>query len=253
MFGNLNTSGVPCLANYDKANAFFQRTKPWRGSSDDVRPVHPSRRRHMEMRRLPDGSIAFKLYDTDVVTWHPDNTLTIVPYPSRTTNMFAHALLPRGIYPQFDHALGACIETGSHLYSTPSSVRMHEVIEGAWRIVNGGAQFEIPQLDKHAARAALKASRYNDFVTWRKAVIALHGQPEIDYFWPGAAMALAMLQDQAQWPALHKKVYSTRLDNLRCLIYRAHKCFDIERIYALPLHRVGSAVRARHQYGSYAL
>lgn len=43
------------------------------------------------------GSIVFRLYDTDVVTWNPDNSVTVENWGSVTTSDFAHQFLPQGI------------------------------------------------------------------------------------------------------------------------------------------------------------
>jgi hypothetical protein len=45
-----------------------------------------------------DGSIAFTLYATDVVTWYPDNSFVVDNFGSVTTSGFARRFLPSGIY-----------------------------------------------------------------------------------------------------------------------------------------------------------
>lgn len=44
-----------------------------------------------------DDSIAFRLYETDVVTWYPDNSVSIENYGTVTTSEFATNFLPAGI------------------------------------------------------------------------------------------------------------------------------------------------------------
>lgn len=44
-----------------------------------------------------EGAIAFRLYDTDVVTWYPDNSVEIDNYGTVTTGSFASTFLPSGI------------------------------------------------------------------------------------------------------------------------------------------------------------
>lgn len=50
------------------------------------------------IRLLHDSSIACRLYSTDVVTWHPDNSVSVISHPTATTSAFANALLPAGLY-----------------------------------------------------------------------------------------------------------------------------------------------------------
>lgn len=45
-------------------------------------------------KRHDDDSIAFRLYDTDVVTWYPDNSVVIDNFGTVTTSGFASRFLP---------------------------------------------------------------------------------------------------------------------------------------------------------------
>lgn len=50
------------------------------------------------VRELDDGSIAFRLYDTDVVTWQPDNSVLVDNFGTTTTSDFARRFLPSGLW-----------------------------------------------------------------------------------------------------------------------------------------------------------
>lgn len=45
------------------------------------------------VRRNADGSVAFCLHQTDVVTWHPDDTVTIDNYGTKSTSEFASSFV----------------------------------------------------------------------------------------------------------------------------------------------------------------
>lgn len=45
-----------------------------------------------------DGKIAFRLYDTDVVVWHPDDSFEVDNYGTSTTTGFAAHFTPPGIH-----------------------------------------------------------------------------------------------------------------------------------------------------------
>lgn len=64
------------------------------------------------MRMLDDGSIAFRLYDTDCVVYHPDDSITIHGYASVSTNDFISGLIPAGITHK-------CRGRGRNNYSDP--------------------------------------------------------------------------------------------------------------------------------------
>lgn len=50
------------------------------------------------VRERADNAIAFTLYSTDVVTWHPDNSVEIDNYGTVTTSRFAERFLPAGVH-----------------------------------------------------------------------------------------------------------------------------------------------------------
>lgn len=256
MFGNLDTSSIPTIDSYGKAVLFYQRVKPWRGSGDtNLRPMHKSRRRHMTMRKANDGSIVFTLYNTDVVTWHPDNSITVKPYPSTTTDKFANAVLPDGVYPRFNGALGSSLymRHAGHDVMIGDIARLRQM-DDKWYVVDGVKPITVPVLDKQKAREACVASRLNDFLVWSKAFEAMQSAPrKYDYFWPRNEDVLAMLTaGSEEWIKLYDKCnYSmhSRLGMLRQIVYAAHECVDMSTQEAVfPNHTYMSAVRARRTY-----
>lgn len=50
------------------------------------------------VRKDIDDSIVFRLYDTDVVTWHPSEAVSIENFGTVTTRGFAHRFLPHGFH-----------------------------------------------------------------------------------------------------------------------------------------------------------
>tara|TARA_R110000868_G_scaffold261331_2_gene519415 strand:+ start:22 stop:642 length:621 start_codon:yes stop_codon:yes gene_type:complete len=206
----------------------------------------------MTMRLAKDGSIVFRLYSTDVVTWHPDNSITVNPYPSKTTDAFAYAVLPYGINPCLDHALGTCLNLGDYLYKIDQITRLR-VLDDKWCVVEGLLPIVVPQLDRVKAREALKASRWNDFMVWRNAYVAMEGVVDPDYFWSDSDVLLNMLADQSRWVELHRKIGASyhRYDELKLHVYRAHGCISVTDRMSLRVSEVASAVRARRIYRTY--
>lgn len=109
----IRTSGFPNLGkrNYAAIREHYDSVKPWdsKYNPDFERPIgqracklndrnhHHATRFNKAMRMLRDGSIAFRLYDTDCVVYHPDDSLTVHGYASVSTNDFIRALVPEGI------------------------------------------------------------------------------------------------------------------------------------------------------------
>lgn len=84
MYGR-GRSGITSLTNYAAAKTKYETTKHIRGRDTEQRPLGDRRRSHFQIRKVGDD-IACKLYETDVVTYHPDNTITLrVPEQWRTT------------------------------------------------------------------------------------------------------------------------------------------------------------------------
>ena len=63
------------------------------------------------VRECSDGSIAFRLYDTDVVTYEPNGDIVIDNYGTKTTTEFAWKFLPGGF-----HLSHPPIVTGKHTF-----------------------------------------------------------------------------------------------------------------------------------------
>lgn len=65
---------------------------------DRAFPLGLTKRGQTMVIRYNDSTIAFRLYDTDVVTWHPDNSVAIDNFGTVTTSGFASQFLPAGFH-----------------------------------------------------------------------------------------------------------------------------------------------------------
>lgn len=82
------------LAKYKALEATKRRRKPM---PVGTYPLGGHAKSVTWVRQEDGGEIAFQLYDTDVVTWRPDNSVVIDNYGTVTTTGFASRFLPRGI------------------------------------------------------------------------------------------------------------------------------------------------------------
>lgn len=109
-YGGMSTHGFPSLGSYAQARKHFDSVRPWdsKYNQNNERPIgernvktcgygYYGERFNKAMRELDDGSIAFRLYQTDCVIWHPDNTLTIQGYMSMSTSCFIGMLAPENV------------------------------------------------------------------------------------------------------------------------------------------------------------
>jgi hypothetical protein len=88
------TPDMPNLNNYAEAKAFHDATKLNRHG---VRWPSKTKIKHC-FTCNGDESIAFQLYDTECVVYHPDGTITVRGYGTQTTTGFIDMLTPQGIY-----------------------------------------------------------------------------------------------------------------------------------------------------------
>lgn len=133
------------------------------------------------VRSLADRSIAFRLYGTDVVTWHPDDSVTIQNFGTVTTSGFASRFLPGTISLRHPSKGGG---DRAITYRPPiddddwrSAWKAARICHGhAVRMIRNGdtwapAQTTIdpikfPVLDPAAARGVAKRYHLKDFANW---------------------------------------------------------------------------------------
>ena len=80
--------------SYDSALRAYNKVKPLRGTDGIERPFDDRRAKHKMFRKLADGSIAYRLYYTDVVTYHPNGDVTLRLYDSKSTVACMSNLMP---------------------------------------------------------------------------------------------------------------------------------------------------------------
>lgn len=163
-------------------------------------------------RPMPEGvaamrHLAFRLYDTDVVTYREDGAVIITRYPSKTTNAFADQLKPRHLNIHFavdSHRSWRSLEetTNPWRHDVVMCYDVSAPTDGAkwwssdqrrvYRMRRSCAVFVqdergsfypeaesdidpwmVPTLDKRKAHRALKAADYHAFMDWARATAML--------------------------------------------------------------------------------
>lgn len=193
-----NTAGFPRIHSYDAARKHFDSVKPWQSKYNrggEERPIGQRAVKHNDdyqfnkaMRELGDGSIAFRLFNTDCVIWHPNGELTVHGYASMSTTAFVNSLTPGGVIHRqgrkdddepvlqltqvIEHVSPATewwLESkwrgpdwdGGMIIRCDRPVRLRHCSKKTWRPINVDAlqPFYVPQIDHRAARQASR--RYN--------------------------------------------------------------------------------------------
>ena len=261
------------VTDYASALKFCEAIKPLRGrGGDDWRPI--GRRSHKNVKqvcRTPGGDVIFRLYDTEAVTWHPDNTVTLITYPTRSTSSFILNLAP----------VCCNVVDGTAVTSwriEPVTVWYERKM---WRVPNGEpvrftafgrpvdpdalVPFEWLVLDKDKVSAVRKQYRTADFVRWVRAYEGLGGdhQREVGNYDTIAALLEAGefleaynifgLQLGGQWVAGQGWVSSparlnqTELARFKAWLYVQHGATKAESRRSITQGQYYSAVR-RNRY-----
>lgn len=226
---------VPRIGSYASAMRHWEKAKPWRGRDDNVRPLGDARRKfHNSVRKVGDD-IVYRLYDTDVVTYHKDGSISVVPYHSKLTTSFADRLLPDGIRAYFNARIGCCIQVMGWFYlmnerSTLVLNRSYGSLS-AWVISNldeATMPFEKEIIDRKLSRKLLLATNYHEFAMWLTGMRIMAGIPSVGVL-GGRPLWLADLMDYMAdqpkgWMRMGNSSNSTHgiLDAIRKRIYRGH-------------------------------
>lgn len=181
------------ISNYITALSKWESIKPIRGRKDqNTRPLYRRTNDTTTIRQLNNGSIAFRLHSTDVVTFNKDGTLDLEPYSSVSTCAFVRAVLGyhnhiHAHWSDRDHSLPNHVtQVEGKYYHTPSFATLSRT-EGpggtCWSLRAGSEPFDIVTLDKTLTKDALKDTGYNDFKLWLNTQIRLGLDPRKGDSW----------------------------------------------------------------------
>lgn len=190
--------GLPLLNSYARALEFWKTAYRW--SDEPVERVLDSKRKKfVTIRKLNDNSIACKLHHTDVVTFHPDNSISIMPYPSVSTDEFFNQLgINGGLDASFNQGM---IRVNDLWYLAVSRDALRISLDTLeWR--TQPEPFVIKTIDRKRAKAARDLYEYDAFSKWVKMMAAMGVCPERSSGWFDTRQVLSKLQDRDQWSTL---------------------------------------------------
>ena len=185
--------------DYQRAFERWQRAPQWRNDEkSDFAPrkveVNSSKRKWSIRMLKTDGAIACRYWQTDVVTFHPDNSITLNAWRSMSTDAFANALTPGGISTHFNDSHGTLVQcdwSGDPRYGEDrqriydlkgvrNGVTFEKRDDGAWWPRDPETttdSIDVPRINRARAREALKKHDLKTFERWaRTAVMMRLGQ-----------------------------------------------------------------------------
>ena len=120
MYFQISTIGLPTLETYEQAKARFDKTAPWRGADSHARPLGNRKHKGKLLVALADGSISARLYNTDLVAYHPDGTVSLNTggggWATNSTRAFLRTVAPTGLW--FDYHTTVARKNPSFAYYT---------------------------------------------------------------------------------------------------------------------------------------
>ena len=194
---NTDTSAWRGLTDYQRAFERWQRAPQWRNDEkSDFAPrkveVNSSERKWSIRMLKGSGAIACRYWNTDVVVFNPDNSITLRPWRSMTTDVFANALMPSGIGVNFNNSKGMLVSCGEEglrcwkhdriydLKGGEITFERHEWPTPEWWPRDPVAttdSIEDPRVNRKRARAACLKHDLKTFERWaRTAVMMRLGQ-----------------------------------------------------------------------------
>lgn len=251
------------MRSLERAETFWTTAKRWRGQNGDYdeRKLDGGKR-HLTVRKLTNGSIAFKYYRTDVVTYHLNGSVALEPYASRSTERLVGDLTPRGIDPVYNIRGGKCVlvcEDGEGRYYRVKGSSIDIRPANPWLVNRDQTKpFGLMRVDRKKAKEAFKAYGYYLFAEWAAAALAMGFKPkkqEQRSGQIGAEYLKEVLPNMKHWPeflSLHRWWVPTEnsfgrwensfgrwgkdrtvvldrvLTEARETIYRHERCFKIE-------------------------
>ena len=179
------------VSSYTAALSKWESIKPIRGRKDqNTRPLYRRGDDTKTIRQLNNGSIAFRLHSTDVVTFNKDGTLDLEPYSSVSTCAFVRAVFgwSNHIFAHWsdrDSSLPDHVtQVGGLYYNTPSFATLSkDDTTHKWSLLAGSEPFDIVTLDRQLTKEALKDTGYNQFKLWLATQIRLGLDPRKGDSW----------------------------------------------------------------------
>jgi hypothetical protein len=141
MYGQYRNSGIGSLSTYEEAKRRHDSVEPISGNgrNSGIRPLGRRNKPHFEIV-MRDQDVACVCYNTDVVTFHPDNTITIRDggYTTQTTANFIKDVLRIGAGIK-DHDI--ILFGGSNPTRLMSKVRLQAEGNARYTIIESGKHY----------------------------------------------------------------------------------------------------------------
>ena len=268
-------SDVPDINNYDQAVYRYNQARTWRDKRTE-RKLGKSDKSYHGITLRENGDVALRYHDTDVVTWHPDNSFSVCKYPSQSTDAFIVRCTPSDFSTYFNNELKTngdyLVKLSNEPHSTSwwidQSVRIYRLnksVSGAHKFrrnpdtellevvetdphLPSTTPWVLPHVDRAKARMALREFGFHDFIAWLAARWGMGTYTKPEYTpHTGVNSVLTDLVDRSRWENfLRLDTYRVELGNPHSRLAwgrTAHTTSDYPRYAKACVNKTLLAVR----------
>lgn len=180
----IDTKGIRTFNSYKEASDWEAAVKPVRGDKNNTKPLGVRYKKHMNIRREENGDIIIRFYSTDIITYHPNGTITLDHggYKTQSTASLMMAVLPWRVRPQLryghmwmwgDYAEEGCAtHTGRYCLPRKAVIEFNPETRN-YRIHNPEPVY-VHNIDRKNKNLVMK--EYAGFLAYFKAMTALRAE-----------------------------------------------------------------------------
>lgn len=194
MVYGLSTDGFKHLTNYAAAKQHHDNTKPIRGRLEEVRPLRSNRKDNTTIR-MDGDDVVLRLYQTDMIRFHPDDSITVGGYATKSSAEFVGGVLPmvRASFTDDYTPFILWVFQGSngkvsydlvpgYLYGNEITLRR----EGQGYTVNPKqlTTIRVPSVDRKASAQLRREVGYAEFCKWQDTIHRLDPELHRKHRWP---------------------------------------------------------------------
>jgi hypothetical protein len=254
MFGSNTVLPRGGITSYEQAVAKHDSIVPIRGRSTDTRPLGQRRNDNFTIRKLDNGSVAIRLYQTDIITYHDDGTIDLEPYASKLTDEAVNQVLRGAVWASYTSPVGPVLWIRN---SATNNTSMGYLVDGCatlgkdLNIIAGTKPFTRYSVNRKKANAAC-AKGFDQFKLWVQTQVRLGIDPRQGERWGTVSlsnMALACLDEPDRYADIARgmSTYVTvdsHLDAIRRQVLTYHDCIEETEVAYVTAYKQLTAIQS---------
>jgi len=176
------------ILSYEQALQKYDSIVPIRGRSVDTRPLAQRRNDNLTIRQTANGSIAIRLYSTDIITYNVDGTIDLEPYASRLTDDAVRRILRGAVSPYYTCPVGPVLRVGGKSYHTPDFATLDKDMN----LIAGSQPFTKYKINRKASNQVCQESGFNQFALWLRTQVRIGVDPRQGGRWASQHIAMGV-------------------------------------------------------------